>query len=117
LFEKYFKDLMILLQPFFLWFIDHFYLGFLIYLGIYAFFKAFMLPTSVLVLGISLVYGHAYGPLKGFFVALPLILMSAALGALLAFTMGRIFLKNYIKKYLLQKIKMFEAVDLAIEHH
>ena len=76
-----------------------------------------MIPTSILVLGISLVYGHAYGPTKGFFVALPLILISAGMGALIAFTAGRYLLKSYIRKYVLKKVKMFEAIDLAIEHH
>lgn len=106
-----------LLQPFFLWFIDHFYLGYFIYIVIYAIFKACMIPISFLVLGISLVYGHAYGPLKGFFIAVPLILISADLGACLAFTVGRFLLKDYIRKYVISEIKMFKAVDLAIEHH
>ncbi len=90
-----------MLKPFFLWFSEHFYSGIFLYIIIFAIFKTLIIPTSIMVLGAALVYGNLFGIAKGFLISLLLIIVSADLGALFAFSLGRLCLKNTIRKYMI----------------
>lgn len=43
--------------------------------------------------------------------------VASTIGALAAFLIGKRFLRQYIRENMLNKVKLFQAIDLALEHN
>ena len=56
-----------------------------------------------------------YGGLGGFFVALLAILIAEPIATLIAFMIGRYFLKDYIRENVVKKVRVFDAIDQSFE--
>lgn len=88
--------------------------GMMLYMLIYIGFKLFMMPATLMTLCGAYTFGSIYGPLKGFFICWSLVLISATIGSILAFCFGRFFLRNLIRKHLIQKVVIFDAIDKGV---
>eukprot|EP00347_Sterkiella_histriomuscorum_P003778 403362982 len=115
LFITYWQDIVHKIEPFFIWFEQNFYQGLIIYIGLFLVFTFFMIPTSFLILAGSLTFSRFLGQAQAFFLCLFLTVFSTTLGGSIAFIFGRLFLRNFIRKNLTRKIKLFRAIDLGLK--
>jgi uncharacterized membrane protein YdjX (TVP38/TMEM64 family) len=87
------------MAPFFLWFEEHIFLGIFIYIMLYITFVILVIPGTILTLGGAYTFAAVFGPIKGFFIAYPLVMISASIGAFFAFLIGRFLIRSCIRKY------------------
>lgn len=106
-----------MIEPFFFWFETHFYQGTALYVFIFVFMTVFFLPTTFLVLGGALIFTKFKGPTMGFIISVVLIIGSSVLGGVIGFVLGRFFIRNWIRKHLTRRIKLFRAIDLGLKHN
>lgn len=106
-----------MIEPFFFWFENHFYQGTALYVIIFVAMTVFFLPTTFLNLGGALIFTKFKGPTIGFILTTFLIIFSSVLGGVIGFVIGRFFIRNWIRKHLTRRIKLFRAIDLGLKHN
>lgn len=88
--------------------------GMLLYMLIYIGFKIFMMPATLMTLAGAYTFGSIYGPMKGFFICWALVLIGASTGSVIAFCNGRFLLRRVLRKYLIQRVVLFDAIDRGV---
>ena len=88
LFYYFWDDLVLMIEPFFLWFERNFYQGIALYTIIFVALTIFLVPTTFLVLGGALIFTKFKGPYAGFFLTLLLVMVSSVAGGIVAFVVG-----------------------------
>ena len=78
---------------------------------LYVLFVILLLPATILTLGGAFTYAKIYGPLSGYFIAHLVCFISATLGAMCAFVIGRFILRDCISKYIISKVRILRALD------
>ena len=106
-----------MIEPFFFWFENHFYKGISLYAIIFVAMTIFFLPTTFLNLGGALIFTKFKGPTVGFLLTVFLVIFSSVLGGVIGFVIGRFFIRNWIRKHLTRRIKLFRAIDLGLKHN
>lgn len=116
-FYLYWEDIILMVEPFFFWFENHFYYGMALYVIIFVAMTIFFLPTTFLNLGGALIFTKFKGPTAGFFITFVLIIFCSVLGGVIGFIIGRFFIRDWIRKHLTRRIKLFRAIDLGLKHN
>mmetsp|Transcript_10150 Transcript_10150/g.10116 ORF Transcript_10150/g.10116 Transcript_10150/m.10116 type:complete len:168 (+) Transcript_10150:51-554(+) len=111
---RYWDSITLFMEPFFLWLEENLFLGIFAYIFIYIIFVILVIPGTIMTLGGAFTFGMVFGGIKGYLIALVLVLISATLGAMLAFLIGRYLIRDYLKKNVIQKINLFEAIDRGL---
>jgi uncharacterized membrane protein YdjX (TVP38/TMEM64 family) len=106
-----------MIEPFFLWFEDHIYQGIFLYLVIYIAMVVIFIPTTFLTYGGALAFAHCIGATRSFFLTTFLVVVANTIGGIIAFVLGRFFLRDWVRKKLTRKIKLFRAIDLGLKHN
>lgn len=80
-------------------------------------FVSLLVPGSILTFGTGFAFGNAFDqnvPL-GVLVAATAVFVGAVLGSLCAFILGRYAFRDWVQRHLLEKYKIFRAVDKAMQ--
>lgn len=88
--------------------------GMIIYMLVYICFNILMMPATVMTLAGAYTFASIFGPYKGFIVCWLLVLCSATIGSVIAFCNGRYFLRNIIRRHLIHKVVLFNAIDNGV---
>ena len=75
------------------------------------------LPTTFLTYGGALAFAHCIGPYEAFFLTTFLVVLANQLGGIIAFVLARFFLRNWIRRKLTRKVKLFRAIDLGLKRN
>ena len=73
------------------------------------------LPSTLMTLFGSFVFAKMYGPYRGFVVTVLAIWLSHPLAALGTFLMARCCLQTYIRNKMINRIRVFKAMDSAFQ--
>jgi len=88
--------------------------GIILYMLIYIVFKILMMPATIMTLAGAYTFASIFGPCKGFFICWILVLISATIGSIIAFCNGRYFFRALIRKHLIKKVIIFDALDKGL---
>lgn len=97
------------------WFKLNPYKGFFAFSFTYYLWVPTTLPSTLMTLFGGFIFSHHYGKLAGYGICMLAIWMSHPLAALLTFTMARCCLKSFIRRTIIDKIRVFKAVDKSFE--
>lgn len=81
---------------------------------LYVSFVIFFIPASILTLAGAFTFGKIFGIVKGFFITIALVDFSATLGGVIAFLLGRKLFRGLIRRHLVDKVAIFEALDKGV---
>ena len=73
------------------------------------------IPSSIVTLAGGTIFSLAYGKSKGYFICMAAIWLGHPPAAIFAYFMGRLCLRSFIRKHLITKLRIFEAIDKSIE--
>jgi len=76
-----------------------------------------MVPTTFLNLGGACIFAKYTSQLEAFFLTSFLVIFSTLVGGVIGFWIGRNLIRNWIRKHLTRKIKIFRAMDLGLKHN
>lgn len=102
------------LDPALNWFKRNKLRGFIAYTLIFVIWIPLALPPIILTLSGGFIFSKAFGAFTGFFLCMLAIWIGHPIGALIAFTLGRLCCKKYIQKNLLDEVKVFQAIDRGL---
>mmetsp|Transcript_31855 Transcript_31855/g.23575 ORF Transcript_31855/g.23575 Transcript_31855/m.23575 type:complete len:196 (+) Transcript_31855:113-700(+) len=111
---RYWTTITIFMEPFFEWLRQNLLLGIVCYMLIYICFVVLVIPGTILTLGGAFTFGNLFPGLKGFLLALTLVVVSATIGAMLAFLIGRFLIRDFLKRNVISRINLFEAIDRGL---
>lgn len=97
------------------WFKQNPVAGFFSYSLIFIVWIPLLLPASLLSIVGGFIFTRNFGTIKGFFLCYLAICLTHPLGALVAFYMSKYLLKSFIQTNILNRIRIFQAVDRAIK--
>jgi uncharacterized membrane protein YdjX (TVP38/TMEM64 family) len=106
-----------MIEPFFEWFEEHIYQGIFLYEIIYIAMVVLFLPTTFLTYGGALAFTHCIGAVSSFILTTMLVVLANQIGGIIAFVLGRFFFRDWIRRKLTRKIKLFRAIDLGLKHN
>lgn len=97
-----------------MWFQENLFKGIVVYISIYIALVILMLPATIMTLAGAFTFSQILGPIKGFFIALLIVMISATIGGLCAFVVGRYLLKKCITKFLISKVRVLRAIYMGL---
>lgn len=103
-----------LIDPFNKWFQKNPVQGFFAFGSIYLIWVPLTLPSSIMTLAGGFIFCQHFGPIKGYFLCMLAIWLFHPIAAVLAFMIGRYFLHDYLHKNVIQKIRIFDAIDRSL---
>lgn len=78
----------------------------------------FMIPIGTpLTLGCGYIYKGAYGWQMGVLIATIVSMLGSALGAVCCFLLGRYLMRDVVRKWMIRKYPLFDAIDVAAAEH
>ena len=104
-----------LIQPLFSWLKTNPYTGTLLFSSLYFLWVPLMLPSSFLSIFGGYIFSHIFGPTKGFLVCWLAINLGHPLAGLMTFYISRHCMKNFVRKNLINRIRVFNAIDRSFE--
>lgn len=97
------------------WFKVHPYSGFLAFSLSYFIWVPIMLPSSVMTIFGGFIFAQYYGKVVGALICILAIWLSHPGAALLTFLLARHFLRDFITENVINKVRVFKAVDRSFE--
>lgn len=85
--------------------------GFFLYSSLFLICVPLAIPTCLLTVLGGFIFSMKYGGVVGFFLAMLAILAGEPIATLITFFIGRYLLKDYIRKNVIKKVRIFEAID------
>jgi uncharacterized membrane protein YdjX (TVP38/TMEM64 family) len=93
------------------------YQGIFLYTAVYTVLVIIFIPTTFLTYGGALAFTKAVGPVYSFFLTTFLVVLSNQLGGIVAFVLGRFFMRRWIRRKLTRRVKLFRAIDMGLKHN
>jgi len=97
------------------WFKENPFMGFITYSLSFIIYVPLLLPTSLLTAVGGFIFTRNFGSVQGFFLSWLAIFITHPLGALIAFLMSKYLIGSCIKDNVIDKIRIFQAIDQAIK--
>lgn len=97
------------------WFKKHPYAGFFAFSLSYFIWVPIMLPSSIMTMFGGFIFAQYYGKVLGFFICIAAIWLTHPIAALLTFLMARYFLRGFITENVINKVRVFKAIDRSFE--
>ena len=96
------------------WFKSNPWMGFIAFSLSYYVWIPLVLPASIMNMFGGFLFAQYYGRVKGFFLCILAIWLSHPFAALLTFLIARYLFKEYIKSRVIDKFKVFRAIDASL---
>ena len=110
--EKSSMNIRTYLTKFFDWMEEHTILGVVAFIVLYAFAVPFVLPGTPLIFGSGLVFCDMYSSrMFGMLIALMAVLVGATLGSIIAFSLGRYLLRDWVHRTFYSKYRIMDALN------
>eukprot|EP00577_Skeletonema_sp_RCC1716_P032417 CAMPEP_0113427700 /NCGR_PEP_ID=MMETSP0013_2-20120614/31451_1 /TAXON_ID=2843 ORGANISM="Skeletonema costatum, Strain 1716" /NCGR_SAMPLE_ID=MMETSP0013_2 /ASSEMBLY_ACC=CAM_ASM_000158 /LENGTH=247 /DNA_ID=CAMNT_0000316163 /DNA_START=131 /DNA_END=871 /DNA_ORIENTATION=+ /assembly_acc=CAM_ASM_000158 len=104
-------------QEFLTWIESNLVAGVFAFMGVYFIATVCFVPGSLLTLGSGFVFGSAVGVGYGVVLASIAVFVGASLGSIAAFLLGRYLMRDCVRRRLVKKYPVIEAIDEALQNN
>lgn len=104
-------------QEFLTWIESNLVAGVFAFMGVYFIATVCFVPGSLLTLGSGFVFGSAVGVGNGVVLASVAVFVGASLGSIAAFLLGRYLMRDCVRRRLVKKYPVIEAIDEALQNN